>query len=157
MKIFVTGGTGYIGRAVVSELVGAGHEVVGLTRREAKRPLLEALGAEPLVGHLQDPERYRRAAAESEAVVHIAADESSRRAAVDGTAVDTLLAAGLAGDPAVLVYTSGCFVLGETGGRPAHEALAKKSPNRPPVPPYTMPGRITDVAIPPPASNTRSS
>lgn len=121
MTVFVTGATGYIGRGVVRELVAAGHEVVGLTRSEEKTSLLESLGARPVVGSLQDPASYRDEAAEADALVHLAAEDGEGRAAADRAAVETLLAAAASGRAQTLVYTSGCFILGETGGEPAHE------------------------------------
>lgn len=121
MKVFVTGATGYIGSAVVTELAGGGHEVLGLTRSAEKSSYLEGMGVEPVVGNLRDPGSYRGAAAGADALVHLAAADSGDRDAVDRTAVDTLLAAAREGGAGGLVYTSGCFVLGETGGEPAHE------------------------------------
>ncbi len=54
MRIFVTGAAGYIGTAVVRELIGAGHQVVGLTRSESGAQLLENMGAEVARGVLED-------------------------------------------------------------------------------------------------------
>ena len=121
MRVFITGATGYIGSAVAVALVDAGHDVLGLTHSAEKSSYLEGMGLEPVVGDLRDPGSYRDAAAGVDALVHVAAAHSDDRDAVDRTAVDTLLAAAREGDAGVLVYTSGCFVLGETGDAPAHE------------------------------------
>ncbi len=120
MRVLVTGATGYIGSAVAGELAAAGHRVVGLTRAPEKAAMLEAMGAEPVVGDLRDTDSWAGAASESEALVHVAAEDSEDGPAVDRMAVDALLAS-TAGAPRVLVYTSGCFILGDTGYGPANE------------------------------------
>lgn len=72
MRVLVAGATGAIGRPLVVELVGRGHEVTGMTRSESKRGQIESLGAKAVVADALDPEAVARAVAESrpEAIVH---------------------------------------------------------------------------------------
>lgn len=72
MHVFVTGATGYIGSAVVRELIGAGHTVTGLCRTEKNAAGLQSVGAEVLYGTLDDLETLRNAAAAADGVIHLA-------------------------------------------------------------------------------------
>lgn len=72
MKVFITGATGWIGAAVTTELIEAGHSVTGLARSDSSVDTLTALGAEAYRGHLDDLPTLRRAAEKSDAVIHLA-------------------------------------------------------------------------------------
>ena len=72
MRIFVTGASGHIGSAVIPELLGAGHEVVGLVRSDASATAVEALGADVVRGSLDDLDILGAAATASDGVIHLA-------------------------------------------------------------------------------------
>ncbi|MFF4314351.1 SDR family oxidoreductase [Streptomyces sp. NPDC001507] len=80
MRVFVTGASGHIASAVIPELLNAGHEVVGLARSENSAAAVKALGAEVRRGDLADPDGLRAAAADSDAVVHLAFDHTAMAA-----------------------------------------------------------------------------
>jgi nucleoside-diphosphate-sugar epimerase len=125
MRIFVTGASGWIGSAVVPELLGAGHEVVGLARSEASAQRLEAAGALVYRGDLDDADDLAKAAADSEGVIHLAFQHEvafggnfAAAGAADRRAVEAMGAA-LADSDRPLVLASG--MLGLTPGRVATE------------------------------------
>jgi nucleoside-diphosphate-sugar epimerase len=115
VRIFLTGGTGYIGAAVLDALVRAGHQVDALARNSHKAAAVQARGARPVLGDLGEPASYADAAAAADGIIHAAFEYSPRGSQVDATAVDALLqAASVSSSVRVLIYTSGVWVLGNS-------------------------------------------
>ncbi|WP_308816653.1 SDR family oxidoreductase [Pseudonocardia alni] len=122
MRVLVTGSTGWIGSAVVTDLLAAGHHVLGLARSEASAERLRSRGAEPVLGDLDDLESLRRGVGSSDGVVHLANKhdwgnpaESDR---AERAAVETMLGA-LTGSGRPFVIANG--LSGIVEGRPALE------------------------------------
>jgi nucleoside-diphosphate-sugar epimerase len=122
MRVFVTGATGFVGSAVVLDLIAAGHQVVGLARTEAGAEALAQAGAEVHRGSLEDLDSVRSGAAKSDGVLHLAFNHDFSKFA-DNCELDrcAILAMGdvLQGSDRPLLVTSGVALL--TPGRLATE------------------------------------
>jgi nucleoside-diphosphate-sugar epimerase len=133
MHIFLTGGTGYIGSAVLDALLRGGHQVTALVRDPEKAERAARRGVKPVIGELSGPKRYAAAAEACDGIIHTAFEYSKRGPEVDRQAIENLL--GIArrrangGVKPFFIYTSGVWVLGDTPSPAAEDAPVAPAPN----------------------------
>jgi nucleoside-diphosphate-sugar epimerase len=143
MRVFVTGASGWIGSAVVPELIGAGHQVTGLARSDASAAALTSAGAQVVRGTLDDLDTLRAAAAASDGVIHLAfkhdiafTGDFQGAAQADRGAIETFGEA-LAGSGRPFVIASG--LLGLAPGRVSTERDDGHAPGTPAADPGSGP------------------
>ncbi|WP_328455655.1 NAD-dependent epimerase/dehydratase family protein [Amycolatopsis sp. NBC_00438] len=125
MKVFLTGGSGYVGRPAIRALIRHGHEVSALARSDAAARTVADLGARPVPGALTDPAVLRAAAASADGVIHLGQHYGDDTAQVDDAAASAMQD-GL-GDRGVYVHTGGVWVYGDTNG-----VVTEDAPQNPP-------------------------
>ncbi|MEV5177509.1 NAD-dependent epimerase/dehydratase family protein [Streptomyces flaveolus] len=122
MKVFLTGGSGYIGRATISALVKHGHTVEALARNERSAEAVRSVGATPVQGGLGDLGVLNAAAAGAEAVIHLAQAETGEEDFAAATAMQDGIGSG------AYVHTGGTWVYGDTNG-----VVDETAPQNPPA------------------------
>ncbi len=130
MRVFVTGATGFIGTALIPELLAGGHQVLGLTRSDAGAAVLAAAGVEVHRGSIADLDSLKRGADAADAVIHLAFDHDfskwAENSEADRKAIEAIGSA-LGGSDRPFIVTSGTAAA-HTPGRLTTEEDAPNSP-----------------------------
>ncbi len=130
LRIFMTGATGHVGRAVAEALLDAGHSLTALVRSAQGASDIAALGGTPIVGTLSDPDSYSAAAGKHDVLIHTAFEYDAGGAelrSTDQVATRALLdTASNSSTVRHVVYTSSAYLLGDLGDEPVDEDIDPK-------------------------------
>ena len=150
MRVFLTGATGFIGSKIVPELIDAGHQVLGLTRSDEGARSLDAAGAQPHRGTLEDLESLRSGAAQADGVIHTAFDHDFTNFAAncekDRRAI-AALGGVLRGSDRPLLITSGVGIGSAEAGRPATEDVFDASHPNPRIASELEGAALSDAGV----------
>lgn len=150
MRIFLTGATGFVGSAIVPELLRAGHQVIGLTRSDAGARALEEAGIEVHRGTLEEPDSLRLGAERADAVIHTAFDHDFSRFVENcqkDSRVIQALGETLKGSNRPLLITSGTGMGNAENGTPATEDVCNTEHPNPRVASEIAGNRLLDAGV----------
>lgn len=131
MKVFVTGASGFIGSAVVKELISAGHQVIGLARTDSSAKTISDAGADVLMGSLEDLDILKQGASQADGVIHTAFIHDFTQYAKANeadTAAINAMGEALMGTSKTLVVTAGILGLPSINGIITEDSAAQNSP-----------------------------
>jgi len=128
VRVFVSGASGYLGGAIAARLARAGHEVHGLTRDATRAVALAARGIRPIVGDLRQHAGYAGILRNSDVAIHAAAAPGEEAAVLDRAALDAVRDGVTDGRVRRVLYLSGIWVYGDTGGHVVDEQAPLTGP-----------------------------
>ena len=150
MRVFITGGAGWVGSVTVTELVAHGYQVVGLARSEKSAAALRELGAEVLLGDLEDLEVLKTGAVNTDAIIHLAFindfDQMERGCQVEQAALRAM-AAAIAHSNKPLILSSGTLAVLDVAGLRGGEPATEDTPPLRDMPPFSYRVRSEDILI----------
>jgi nucleoside-diphosphate-sugar epimerase len=155
MRVFVTGATGFVGSAVVRELIANGHEVLGLARSDTGASSVAAAGADVHRGSLEDLDSLKRAAAACEGVIHTAFNHDFSKFAENGAQEQRAIEAigtALEGSERPLIITSGVALLAPGRLATENDTMVPGFPRAPEIAAQALAARsvrVTAVRLPP--------
>jgi nucleoside-diphosphate-sugar epimerase len=150
MKVFVTGASGFIGSAIVRELIGAGHQVIGLARSEKSAKAISDAGAEVLNGNLEDLEILKQGAENSDGVIHAGFfhdfTQLAKAGEIDKNAINAM-GEVLIGTNKPIVVTSGILGLPLIDGAITEESLSSGFPRSSEVTALALAAKGVNVSV----------